>query len=115
MLIAILGIVAIAIYTLERRVKEIGIRKVLGASVNTITYMISRSFIILLLIAILIAFPIAWWFTHKWLENFYYHIDVPIALFVFTGMFIGLMTLAIIAVRIFQTARINPVNSLRDE
>ncbi|WP_433902370.1 ABC transporter permease [Sphingobacterium puteale] len=115
MLIAILGIVAIAIYTLERRVKEIGIRKVLGASVNTITYMISRSFIRLLLIAILIAFPIAWWFTHKWLENFYYHIDVPIALFVFTGMFIGLTTLAIIAVRIFQTARINPANSLRDE
>jgi len=115
MLIAILGIVAIAIYTLEQRVKEIGIRKVLGASVNTITYMISRSFIRLLLIAILIAFPIAWWFTHKWLENFYYHIDVPIALFVFTGMFIGLTTLAIIAVRIFQTARINPVNSLRDE
>lgn len=115
MLIAILGIVAIAIYTLERRVKEIGIRKVLGASVNTITYMISRSFIRLLLIAILIAFPIAWWFTHKWLENFYYHIDVPIALFVFTGMFMGLTTLAIIAVRIFQTARINPVDSLRDE
>ena len=115
MLIAILGIVAIAIYTLERRVKEIGIRKVLGASVNTITYMISRSFIALLLIAILIAFPIAWWFTHKWLENFYYHIDVPIALFVFTGLFMGVTTLTIIAVRIFQTARINPVNSLRDE
>lgn len=115
MLIAILGIVAIAIYTLERRIKEIGIRKVLGASVNTITYMISKSFILLLLIAILIAFPIAWWFTHKWLENFFYHIDVPITLFVFTGMFIGLTTLAIIAVRIFQTARINPVNSLRDE
>lgn len=115
MLIAILGIVAIAIYTLERRVKEIGIRKVLGASVNTITYMISRSFIRLLLIAILIAFPIAWWFTHKWLENFYYHIDVPITLFVFTGMFIGLTTLGIIAVQIFQTARINPANSLRDE
>lgn len=115
MMIAILGIVAIAIYTLERRVKEIGIRKVLGASVNMITYMISKSFILLLLIAILIAFPIAWWFTHKWLENFFYHIDVPIALFVFTGMFIGLTTLAIIAIRIFQTARINPVNSLRDE
>ena len=115
MLIAILGIVAIAIYTLERRVKEIGIRKVLGASVNTITYMISKSFIVLLLIAILIAFPIAWWFTHKWLENFFYHIDMPIALFVFTGMFISLTTLAIIAVRILQTARINPVDSLRDE
>jgi len=115
MMIAILGIVAIAIYTLERRVKEIGIRKVLGASVNTITYMISRSFIILLLIAILIAFPIAWWFTQKWLENFYYHIDVPIALFIFTGLLIGLTTLTIIAVRIFQAARINPVNSLRDE
>lgn len=115
MLIAILGIVAIAIYTLERRVKEIGIRKVLGASVNTITYMISKSFILLLLIAILIAFPIAWWFIHKWLENFYYHIDVPIALFVFTGLFMGLTTLTIIAIRIFQTARINPVDSLRDE
>lgn len=115
MLIAFLGILGIAIYTLKRRVKEIGIRKVLGASVNTITYMISRSFIILLLIAMLIAFPIAWWFTHKWLENFYYHIDVPITLFVFTGMFIGLTTLGIIAVQIFQTARINPVNSLRDE
>lgn len=115
MLIAILGIVAIAIYTLERRVKEIGIRKVLGASVNTITYMISKSFILLLLIAILIALPIAWWFIHKWLENFYYHIDVPIALFVFTGLFMGLTTLTIIAIRIFQTARINPVDSLRDE
>ncbi|HAT94281.1 MAG TPA: hypothetical protein DCS36_18285 [Sphingobacterium sp.] len=115
MLIAILGIVAIAIYTLERRVKEIGIRKVLGASVNTITYMISKSFILLLLIAILIAFPIAWWFMHKWLENFFYHIDVPIVLFIFTGLCIGLTTLAIIATRIFQTARINPVNSLRDE
>ncbi|WP_293956486.1 MULTISPECIES: ABC transporter permease [unclassified Sphingobacterium] len=114
MLIAILGIVAIAIYTLERRVKEIGIRKVLGASVNTITYMISKSFILLLLIAILIALPIAWWFIHKWLENFYYHIDVPIALFVFTGLFMGLTTLTIIAIRIFQTARINPVDSLRD-
>ncbi|MGJ1239702.1 ABC transporter permease [Sphingobacterium siyangense] len=115
MLIAILGIVAIAIYTLERRVKEIGIRKVLGASVNTITYMISKSFILLLLIAILIAFPIAWWFMHKWLENFFYHIDVPIVLFIFTGLCIGLTTLAIIATRIFQTACINPVNSLRDE
>lgn len=114
-LIAILGIFGIAIYTLERRVNEIGIRKALGASANSIAYMISKSFILLLLISILVAFPIAWWFMHKWLENFAYHIDVPIPIFLFTGLSIGLTTLAVISIRVFQTAELNPVDSLRDE
>jgi len=114
-LISLLGILGIAIYTIERRIKEIGIRKVLGATAASIIYLISRTFIILILIAMIIAFPIAWWLMRHWLNEFAYRIDIPILLFGITGLFILIGTMILVGFRIYRATTINPVSSLRDE
>lgn len=115
MLLALLGVLGIAIYTIERKVKEIGIRKVLGASSVAIVKLISSSFTKLVGIAIIIAFPISWWLMHKWLEDFAFRIDMPVSLFVLTGLFTLFSMLAVVGLRSFRAAQSNPVNSLRDE
>ena len=115
MLIALLGVLGLAIYTIERRIKEIGIRKILGASVRSIVTLMSRSFATPVLIAVLLAFPAAWWFMHRWLENFAYHIAIPISLFVLTGALAFAGMLCIVGWQAIRAAVANPVDSLRDE
>jgi putative ABC transport system permease protein len=114
-LIACLGLFGLATYAAEQRIKEIGIRKVLGASVSSIVGMLSRDFAKLVLIASLIAFPVAWWAMNNWLEDFAYRIHIQWWVFVLAG--IGALCIALFTVS-FQTIRAalsNPVKNLRTE
>lgn len=115
MLLALLGVLGIVVYTIERRVKEIGIRKVLGASIHSIVTLLSASFSKLVAFAMVLAFPIAWWLMHSWLDNFAYRIDMPIHLFVITGLFTFCALFAVVGFRALRAAMANPVDSLRDE
>ena len=113
--IACLGLFGLAAYVAERRTKEIGIRKVLGASVGKITLMLSMDFLKLIFVAALIAFPIAWWAMNRWLEDFAYRVNVEwwiFALALFLAISIALITISFQAIR---AAVANPVKSLRTE
>jgi ABC-type antimicrobial peptide transport system permease subunit len=113
--ISCLGLFGLVSYITEVRTKEIGIRKVLGASVTSITGMLSKDFIKLVLIAIIIASPIAWWAMYKWLQDYPYRIDMQWSVFVLAGL--AALTLAIVTVSMqsIKAALSNPVKSLRDE
>lgn len=113
--VAALGLFGLAAFTIERRHKEIGIRKVLGASIGQIVTLLSKDFVQLTLIALAIASPVAWVFMKQWLEGFAYKIDMPISVFLITAL--GAVALAIMTVS-FQSIRaaiMNPVNSLKVE
>ncbi|GEM65603.1 ABC transporter permease [Sphingobacterium faecium NBRC 15299] len=113
--ISCLGLFGLASYIAELRTKEIGIRKVLGASVTGITAMLSRDFVKLVLIAILLASPIAWWIMSKWLEDFSYRIEIQWWIFAVAG--IAALTIAILTVstQAIRAANTNPIKTLRDE
>ena len=113
--IACLGLFGLATYSAEQRVKEIGVRKVLGATVANLASLLSKDFLKLVLIANGIAFPIGWWAANKWLEDYAYHIKIEWWVFVLAGALaigIALLTVCYQAVR---AALINPVKSLRTE
>lgn len=113
--IACLGLFGLATYMAEQRTKEIGVRKVLGASVGDIVSMLSKDFAKLVLIAAVIAFPVSWWFMNKWLQDFAYRVDIGWWVFVVAGvaaLFIALLTVSVQAIR---AAMANPVKSLRTE
>ncbi len=115
LLIACLGLFGLAAYTAERRTKEIGIRKVLGASVSGIVALLSKDFLKLILIAALISFPLAAFLMHRWLEDFAYRISLPWWAFPASlagALAIGLLTVSFQAIR---AATSNPVKSLRTE
>ena len=114
-LVACLGLFGLAAFVAEQRTKEIGIRKVLGASVQGIVQLLSKDFVRLVLLSILIAVPIAWYFMHKWLQDFAYRIEISWWIFAMAGtiaLFIALVTISFQAVR---AALANPVRSLRSE
>ena len=114
-LIACLGLFGLVTYAAEQRTKEIGIRKVLGADVSNIVAMISKDFLKLVLIASVIAFPIAWWAMHKWLQDFAYRVNISWWVFAFaaaTAIIIALLTISFQAIK---AAVANPVKSLRTE
>ena len=113
--IACLGLFGLATYTVEQRRKEIGIRKVLGASVFSITNLLSSDFLKLVLIAIVIACPVAWWGLNKWLEDFAYRIDIGWWVFGLTGALALLIALATVGFQSVKAAIANPVKSLRAE
>jgi len=114
-LISCLGLFGLAAYMAESRTKEVGIRKVLGASVARISLLLSSGFIRLVLISILIAIPIAWWTMHKWLEGYSYRIGIRWWFFFLAGL--GAILIAVLAVssQAIRAARANPVKSLRSE
>lgn len=113
--ISALGLFGLATFTAEQRTKEIGIRKVLGATVVNITTLLSKDFIKLVFIAILIATPIAFWAMNKWIENFAYRIDITWWTFVASGFFALLIALITISFQAIKAAVANPVKSLRTE
>ena len=115
MFISSLGLLGLVIYITNQRTKEIGVRKVIGASVMQIIILLSRDFMRLIGLAILIAIPIAWWGSRKWLENFAYRTTLDWWLFAGGGAILLLIALAILCLRTFKAATVNPVDSLRSE
>ena len=114
-IIACLGLFGLAAYAAEQRTKEIGIRKVLGASIATIVQMLSGDFIKLVLLSILIASPLAWWAMHKWLEDYAYHQDFQWWIVFAAGLGAVLIAFATISFQSIKAALMNPVKSLRSE
>jgi putative ABC transport system permease protein len=113
--IACLGLFGLAAFTAERRTKEIGIRKVLGASISQVMQMLSKEFLKLVLIASLIAFPVAWWAMNKWLQSFAYRINISWWVFFVAGMAALAIALITVSFQAIKAAIANPVKSLRTE
>jgi len=114
-LIACLGLFGLATYMAEQRIKEIGIRKVLGASVSNIVMMLSKDFIRLVLISAVFAIPLAWWAMNKWLQDFAFRINIGWWVFVAAGAIALLVALITISFQAIKAAFANPVKSLRTE
>jgi putative ABC transport system permease protein len=114
-LIASLGLLGMIVYALEQRSKEIGIRKVSGASVSDILIMISRGYTSLIVIAFLIAAPFAYWMMNIWLADFAYRIKPSIWIFAFAGLSTLLVAILITSYHSLRAATTNPVDVLRDE
>jgi len=114
-LISCLGLFGLAAFTAEQRTKEIGIRKVLGASVTRITTMLSADFLKLVLISILIASPLAWWAMSKWLQDYAYRIHISWWIFLVAGSLSILIAIVTISFQAIKAALANPVKSLRAE
>ncbi len=113
--IACMGIFGLASYTAEQRTKEIGIRKVMGASVFSIIKLINREFLKLVLISNVIAWPIAWYFMKNWLNNFVYKINLTIWPFIISGLIAILIALLSVTYKSLKASSTNPVNALRYE
>jgi putative ABC transport system permease protein len=113
--ISCLGLFGLASHSAERRVKEIGVRKVLGASVQNITLLLSGNFLKLVLFANLIAWPIAWFSVHKWLQDFAYHINIQWWIFIVSGIISILIAFFTVSFQSIKAAITNPVESLRSE
>ncbi|GAB3768057.1 ABC transporter permease [Spirosoma horti] len=113
--IACLGLFGLATYAAEQRVKEVGVRKVLGASVMNLTALLSKDFLRLVLMANGIAFPLAWWAINQWLQEFAYHIDVEWWVFAVSGVAALAIALATVSYQAIKAALMNPVKSLRSE
>jgi putative ABC transport system permease protein len=113
--IACLGLFGLAAYTAEKRTKEIGIRKVLGASVHGLVGLLSKDFLRLVLLSAVIAFPIAWWFMHKWLQDFAYRTSIEWWVFMVAGMVAILIAVVTVSFQAIRAAIANPVKSLRTE
>jgi len=113
--IACLGLFGLSAFTITQRVKEIGIRKVLGASTGSIVELISKDFLVLVVIAAIIAFPVAWYAMNHWLHNFAYRINIAWWVFVAAGIIAFLIAFATISFQAVKAAISNPVKSLRSE
>jgi putative ABC transport system permease protein len=113
--IACLGLFGLSAFAISQRIKEIGIRKVLGANVSTIVRLLSKDFLILVGIAAIIAFPIAWFAMNKWLQDFAYRINMPWWVFIIAGIVAALIALLTISFQAIKAAIANPVTSLRTE
>lgn len=114
-ILACLGLFALAAFTTLQRTKEIGIRKVLGADVSSIAFMVSKEFIMLIVIAILIASPIAWFLGNQWLQGFAYRTSLGWWIFIASGLVALFIALATVSYHAVKAARANPIKSLRTE
>jgi putative ABC transport system permease protein len=114
-IISCLGLFGLAAFTAERRTKEVGIRKVLGASVAGITTLLSKDFLQLVAISCLVAFPVSWWMMHSWLQSYKYRIGISWWIFLAAGFSAILIALITISFQSIKAAIANPVKSLRTE
>lgn len=113
--ICCIGLAGLASFTIEKRIREIGIRKVLGATVQQLLMLISKEFLKLVLIAFVIAVPLTWWLMTGWLQHYDYRISISIWLFVAVGVMILLLTLLVVSLNTVSAAVRNPLKSLRTE
>ncbi|MDF0714875.1 ABC transporter permease [Muricauda sp. 334s03] len=114
-LISCMGLMGLVVYTTERRVKEIGVRKVLGANLTQLNLLLCKEFLILVGIAFAIAVPISWYLIQEWMQEFAYKTSLSWWVFMASGTGMVLVALAVIGARTYKTANINPVESLRNE
>jgi predicted permease len=114
-IISCLGLFGLAAFTAQKRRKEIGVRKVVGASVTVIAAMLSKDFLKLVGISLLISFPVAWWLMSHWLQNFAYRINISPSIFLITAMIVVVITIWTIGYQSIKAAMANPVKSLRTE
>jgi ABC-type antimicrobial peptide transport system permease subunit len=114
-LISCLGLFGLACYVAEQRTKDIGVRKVLGASVPNLWALLSKDFVLLVLISCLIAIPLAWYFLHGWLQQFEYRTELSWWVFVAAALGAMLITLLTVSYQAIKASMMNPVNSLRSE
>ena len=110
-----LGLYGLSAFTTQQRTKEIGIRKVMGASVNNILVLLNRDFLILIIASIILAFPIAWYGVKSWLENFAYHEQVNLIFFLLAAVFAVFLTLSTVSLHAMNTALRDPIRALRYE
>jgi putative ABC transport system permease protein len=113
--IACLGLFGLTIFTAEQRTREIGIRKVLGASVSGIVQLLSKEFVTLVAIAFVLAAPLGWWAMNKWLEGFAYRIDINWTIFAKAAGIALFITIVTMSFQSIKAALSNPVDSLRSE
>jgi putative ABC transport system permease protein len=113
--IACLGLFALVSYSVESRTKEIGIRKVLGASVSGIVGLITKEFLLLVVIACVIAMPVAYYFMKQWLQSFAYKVDPGVEVFALAGAAVLFVAIITVSIRSVRSAMANPVNSLRND
>ena len=114
-IIASLGLFGLSAFVIEQRTKEIGVRKVLGASVIQITFMLSKEFTKWVLIGNIIAWPVAFYFLNKWLEDFAYRTDIGVWAFILSGIAAFLIAISTVSYQSIKAAVVNPINSLRSE
>ena len=112
-IISCLGLFGLAAFTAQKRRKEIGIRKVIGASVGNITTMLSKDFLKLILLSLLISFPVSWWLMNDWLRGFAYRISITPQVFVVAGLSVMLITILTISYQSVKAAMTNPAKSLK--
>jgi ABC-type antimicrobial peptide transport system permease subunit len=113
--ICCLGLLGLVMFTAEQRIKEIGIRKVLGANTASVFGLLSKDFLVLVFIAFVIASPLAWWAANSWLTGFAYRINISWWMFLLAGFLTMVIALATISVQAIKAAMVNPVKSLRTE
>jgi putative ABC transport system permease protein len=113
--ICCMGLAGLASFTIEKRFREIGIRKIMGATLRQLLMLITREFLKLITIAFVIAVPLTWWLMNNWLQKYTYRIGISIWLFGAVGVLILLLTLIIVTVNTLSAAMTNPVKSLRSE
>lgn len=114
-IVSCLGLFGLATYSAEQRIKEIGVRKVLGASVASIVRLLSQDFVKLVIIAIVIASPLAWWGTTRWLQDFAYKIDLKLWMFIVSGAAAISIALLTVSFQSVKAALVNPAKNLRTE
>jgi putative ABC transport system permease protein len=114
-LISIMGLFALAALLTKQRTKEIGIRKILGANIKDISSLLSKDFMQLIVVAIVVSIPLAWWAANKWLETFVYRIQITWWLFGLAALIVILIALITISIQTIKVALANPVESLRSE
>jgi putative ABC transport system permease protein len=114
-LIACLGLFGLASYMVEQRTKEIGIRKVFGANESIILKLITKDFLILVTIGIIIAVPVAYYFMNNWLKNYVYRTNISVTLLIIAALITVLITFVTISYKAYQASIMNPANSLKTE
>ena len=114
-LLACFGLFGLSALVAQRRIKEIGIRKVFGASISNILILISKRFILLVLVGFSISVPVSWYLTNKWLSNFSYKIELGITPFLYGGLTVIIIALVTVSWQSISAALQNPVESLKSE
>jgi putative ABC transport system permease protein len=114
-LIAALGLYGLSAFIAERRTREVGIRKIMGSSINQVVGLLSREFLFIVLLASVIGFPLSWWYLDRWLEDFPYHVNLNPMVFILVGAGAIVISLVTVSFQSYRAAVTNPVDSIRIE